>query len=340
MKLPINDPIFIHSPKDTYLNMILSRNNEMYEWMMEEFINTCITKEGTFDNFYNWRRWFNCPFIDKFVLPRNARSLVVRENVVEFFLDLLNHGFYIYTVFLNTKYLSAYRSNKNDNHNLFIYGYNLEKNFFYSCDFYDTVFGHKQLDFKQVQLAYDHYDDVNGSSEYGNTLGIKIKKSGSVKYEFNKEVFNTKIVNYLNSTNLLEITGNKEFDEEKNKYVDEIFGIKIFHHLIDLYKTNSYFSFRPLNLLYTKSLIMKYRLLFLFQKNYISKKIYMELLEMCEQLIQKSKAIRNSFIKMNLKNVTLYQKEQFTKEEIEKIEKSLRNLCSDEEKFYERLVKI
>lgn len=337
----LSTPLFKHSPIDTYLNMMLSDNEVTFSWMMNNFINTCMTDTGVQDNYFRYKEWYECPYIELLTIPRNIYSSIITKDIVGFFKDLLKNNYYVYTVFLNTKYLNAYSTEVDDNHNLLIYGFDDKEKIFYTCDYYDDVFDHRVLPYNQVLDAYNHLPDLDilGVSKYDVTMGIRKKNIEDIDFSFDIDILVKKLKLYVNSVDLYKESASIWFDIEKSRFNSGIFGLNIYDKLVGLYEANNYFNARPLNLIFTNQVIMEKRLKYLYDYGFLELKGYELLKKQNSELLNRNMKIRNLFLKNRITaQKRKDRKDEITFDEIMKLKFYLYISRNEEEIFVNTLI--
>ena len=113
--------------------------NLTYPWLLNSFIQmTCYHNKALVYYDYNFRL---CPFL---AYQRIKREILGKDTyqLIESFINLLNGGYYI-TALVNIKYIKAHNVDFSTLHELFIYGYDDEKQIFYIADNFYGSFNYR-----------------------------------------------------------------------------------------------------------------------------------------------------------------------------------------------------
>ncbi|HIV91549.1 MAG TPA: hypothetical protein H9744_07710 [Candidatus Eisenbergiella stercoravium] len=185
--LDISKPIinFI-PPVDMILSILGSEIDTMQNVIWENYIKVKCRKNFLYDSwieFEGFSDWENFQTLEFQLLPRSFTGQEFRDLLIR----ALNDGNYVYYVH-NTYYVSNYENfhKQHRDHEIFIYGYNLEEDLFYGADYFDyRTYRHQALKRKQLEEAYLYLNDMD---YVGGILLIRKKTVGvDINYRKIKE---------------------------------------------------------------------------------------------------------------------------------------------------------
>jgi hypothetical protein len=243
-----------------------------------------------------------CPYLLTQIIT-HKQILAYSNNLLEFLIKSIDLSYYIFGICDETDML-----NKGIRimHQLFIYGYDLEKEVFYVGDFtfdngrysYTTVsFDKVVYGFLNVQsgedFVFDHnYKDMNG-------LYLISKNTYKKYYEFDPQLVKRSLNEYLSSCDT-----KKHFRQSRNHNNTNIFGINtydaIIHELSLLEeKINTWFDYRPFHVFYDHKVLMENRIKYMMDKKYIP--FNQEILNKYNEVRETALKARNGFLKALIK---------------------------------------
>ncbi|MCD9021531.1 hypothetical protein [Cohnella silvisoli] len=195
-------PITSYSHHATCLS-IISCNDKYLPWFFSNYIQLIASADldlpTSLDFYVGTAPWLainsysllNCPFLIRETLPRNIND---RKDIVDIFIDCIDNGFYIYTE-VEGFYIKPYAAYQSFEfmHPIFIYGYNKEKKFFYTADFFvNGIFKFEKCSFEDIKKGYEEIPGYN--------WGIELYKyNGDVEVALNKELIIGSLEDYLHS---------------------------------------------------------------------------------------------------------------------------------------------
>lgn len=297
--LPLHKPLFTHIPASSYLLSIIGNNEEEYAWIMHNFINLRINNKTGYDDFYKNDMWYNCPYIVDNIVSRDMLKSFSDDGIIEMLMQLIDNGYYILTREMERYHISSYNiSQPYNTHNLLIYGYDFDQKLIYIMDFYEGKLKHLTGNFDEVKRAY--YDlgcmtpEVREKVSY---LGFHcIKKRRLFEYNFwQKDITLMQVKDYILSSNKYNdsyyppLTNDIEFALMEGKPIEFKFGLSFYDVLIERL-INDFSIFRAIHLLYIhKDLMVKRLEYFKVSDN--------QVIDSCYQLMKKSLATRNLYLK-------------------------------------------
>ncbi|MUG45248.1 hypothetical protein [Paenibacillus woosongensis] len=250
-------------------------------------------------------------------------------NICDFFMQILDSNNYIYTL-IDKQHISAYKTRKSSPHDLFVYGYNKQRNIFYVADYFQNFHMLSTASFEEIEKAVDLKNDYSTDS-WDNIFGIQLIGINQwKKYDFNLEYFIQTLYDYLNSTNTSHkysfLEGVPKERPELHGSLKPTFGIKIYNELCNMAGANFKFL-RALHLLFEHKRLMTRRIEFLGGLNLIDDELYIKLFKEVEE---KAIVIRNYMIKQIIKGDS---------SDTSKVKSMIMDLESIEYSYLEKLAK-
>ena len=189
--LPVSNPLINYIPPvDMIFSLISTDPSRLSNNWLENYIKIEVrepflkTDNPTmeFDGFKDWRSF------DKGFSIGITPKEYIQENLIEWIIhsiDIENYCFYDH----NTYYVSEYSNyhQYKDRHEIFIYGYDKNKNLFKCLDYFDfRHYTSKWIPFNEIFDAYYRYNELEVEDYIGGILTIKLKKYPDTKVNFNK----------------------------------------------------------------------------------------------------------------------------------------------------------
>lgn len=279
--LPVSDPMITTYTQHAHLLSILSNYEYTYPWIFTNYIQLYINK----DYKHNWGDFYfpspyevrpsdTCQWI---ISQKINRKSIARQwnSAVDFVVDSIHSNHYVHAM-VNLFYVpvSDCYHEVHLNHDLLVYGYDLDQELFYVSDFFKGgIYSREVISFKDFNLAFLHYDTVPHHKEldYLNGLIYLYQFDQECKYrrDLDIQAVMNSIRHYLNNT-VPEYWHHYNFGADKEK-LD--FGRQIYATLKNYAKTTSELAsaldIRPFYLLYDHKKIMMLRLQYLYNNGYI-----------------------------------------------------------------------
>ena len=303
--LELNEPLFRHSPANTFLLSVIGSDKKEFAWIMNNFVNLRINPFTRFDDFYRMDMWYNCPYVTDNILSRDLIKSFSGNGIAELFIDLINNGYYIYIPEMSREKIAAYNITQGTNaHNFLIYGYDDVKRVFYIMDFFRQELKCLQGTFDEIEKAYCVSESVSPKiQESTSFLGLHIfKKRELSEIGFtDKEKLLVQIQDYILAKNKYSdcfypfSTNDVEFAviRDNPNAMKYQFGLNFYDVLIDLLIKDT-FLVRPFQLLYIHKQLMALRLSF-WEKQ--GRKVDEKLIKQCQELMQLTFVTRNLYFK-------------------------------------------
>jgi hypothetical protein len=242
-----------------------------------------------------------CPYLMTEIITQKQISYYFND-VLEFFLKTLDLSYYIYGVVDETDMLNRGRRIL---HQLFIYGYDLEKQVFHVGDFtfagrysYTTVsFDNVINGFLKVKPGEDF--SLDHSYKDMCCLYLISKNLNSKYYDFDIQLVKRNLNEYLNGYDTKD-----HYRQKRNPIDTNIFGVNTYSAMIDRIelveqKAITWYDYRPFHVLYDHKVLMKNRLQYMMDKNYIP--FNQDILDEYDMVEKKVLIARNSFIKASVR---------------------------------------
>lgn len=303
--LPINEPMITTYTQHAHLLSILGIYDFTYSWIFSNYIQLYINK----DYKHNWSDFYfpfpyelrsvdTCKWIKSQKLDR--KITVKWSSIIDFVIDCVNSNNYVHTM-INYFYLpvSDRYNRKNLNHDILIYGYDLEEDILYVSDFFKNgVYNNEKISFSDFSLAYAKYDQAI-NNDYLNEMIYLYKLNKQYDYKFNIKNITNSIKDYL-TCNIPEYWNNYNADNKEAI----VFGMDIYSTLrnyinIVISKEESYFDIRPFYLLYDHKKMMYLRLKFMNKQGYFLKIDYNQNIVCINEIMVMAKTLVNLITKYN-----------------------------------------
>lgn len=301
--LPLAEPDITTNPYVTNKLAVISSFEESRPWILQNFTNIWMHKNFRL-NYWSDLLYFSsyrfCPFIKEFEI---CKTLIDKkwETVVEAIIDIINTGLYVY-LNINTSYMPQYKNfEKNQMHDIFVYGYDVDEEVLYVADFF--VYGKysmKKVYFTDFNLAYVSMDETQKRDFFDGIIIVQYK---TMDLPFDLEFCIQGIKDYVNSKNTIVKTMLKELD----KIEDVVYGINTCDIMIQYLQElslidNIKFDYRTFHYFYQHKVLMRIRIQFLLDKGYIKKCKDFAVLDEYLKIEQKWMEIRNRILKYNMKS--------------------------------------
>ena len=296
-----------------------SKQNHCYPWIFSHYIQLV-----SFNTYYreNWPMHIvnfidaetsgpnvfgDCNLLKCYNMPRRFayENFITGVDFIEY--SLLN-DFYVQCTFNQRFNKSSHYYLKSDfMHSVLIYG--LDENFVYLIDFVDG------LKFEFLKLS--HNDFNNGfisiykesdivSRDYYND--IKLFRVRDVDYNFDIEKVRQDIYDYINSCNTSRKYSNGIRLNENMKE----FGIAAYNNIIEVICLKEKIDIRPFHVLYDHKVLMKKRIQYMIDNDYITDKlITSDLLNCADETLTDTFKLRNYMVKNAMLGYKQMDKEDF-----------------------------
>lgn len=288
--LYMGDPMVSSYTSYGVLFSIMPENT--WPWVMNNFIQIryeCDWKIFVFDNHQLFLSY--CPCLESYIVPRKILKSYYKKSLKDFIIEVINHENYLF-LYVDRYYLSVFSkfNRHHKEHELLVYGYNLEKNEVYIADnLANGKFGKAVCNFEEICDAYWGIKDTMPDFE---TQFLVIKQNTKINCELNMEQISLSLENMIESRHTLDLYNPQQhkFGFEALEYVRE--------YTETSFKQNHTIDIRPFHFMYEHIILMKRRVQYLFKAAQgMEVKSIVERLEVLEN---EYVHIRNLSIKNNL----------------------------------------
>jgi len=322
--LPVTDPPITCFPGIANIFSILwVHKAKVLPWICDRYIQLVIRpKHGlTKADFYDQADIDNfimtgqlCPYID---WMRNNQTTAHFRKFTDYVEYCILHNYYLEPC-LDRYYLScaeAYYKKEHLIHTTFVYGFDNEKKEVGVADFYTNG---------KYERKLVSYEEINRSI-VGIDYIINLYSFQNYNYRPNIELMKTSMKDYLNK-----VDSTKRFAFSCPEYNrDMLYGLDFYDYISCEFLEEEVLDLRPFHILCDHKTLMKIRLKYLFDKKLIDSTEFTLLMELIENLINKSFVLRNLAIKYNLLN---------DKECLLTLKERCKSLKCSDEAFFEKLL--
>lgn len=311
-KLPLAKPLITSWQWHATLFSILSDDENAKKWIYSNYIQLrCYDIEERWtgdtilltDMMPGSSSLKQCPYL-MFSLMTEAQIKSYCGNIIDFIIKTIDLGGYVYGVFDEAKILCNAEVDYKFPHELFIYGYNKDKEEFYVGDFtFTDKYSHNTVSFADVERGYEvitEQDDHIFKDDYkgGRGLYVIIKNTDTATYELDLELIKVNLREYLNS-----LDSKNHFRMMRNRFNDTTFGIKVYDRVLaqvekQLHREEPDFDIRALHVLYDHKALMLDRLKYLMKHGYL---VYnQDTLDEYQVVVDNMLAARNLLLKISI----------------------------------------
>ncbi len=314
--LDVKYPIVDCYPSTGHALAILQCHDEMEGWILSNFVQLFGTDEYTIDYFDF--DVYNCPFINYGEISFSVVSTF--STYRDFIVKMINDGYYV-SVYVESSMLKLYNLDVGL-HQLFIYGYDLEKKVFYCGDhFINGKYSFQICDIDDVLAAIQNYRD---KEKIGNLRGerfiddyfcfqfyrfdisrhrIKIKFLGEIYKEFYIDRLKQSLFDYLNGDNTVNWCtrmNDMPGDEKKrHKWGIQVYDILKKHvDYVRDYGSDTWFGRQSFYTIYNHKVLMRLRIEYLEREGYIEKNL--ECNTLIGELIEETHQMCMLFLKCSI----------------------------------------
>lgn len=298
---------------------------ETEPWIMSHFIQLQLTSNpgSSYVDFYRTPTFEFCPWLFHQHLKRDTVQYF-NPDICSFIADAIHQGSYVYGVFNQAHFLEGHDWLP---HDLFIYGYDLERKVFHAADFTFTgKYSFAEVSFGQLEKAYrsiQPWDDWLYLGKGGLSL---LSFNASAGYDFNLENVIEQLEGFLTGHNCFEKM--REMSYRTRPYVS---GLAVYEKLIeDLVRIKAGEhepDYRPFHVICDHKALMVRRILYLERQGYLEGDS--GLAERYRRLGNDALLCRNLLIKYTLSNQPAI---------IDKMILNIRNIINNERELIEILL--
>ncbi|MFD2413639.1 hypothetical protein [Paenibacillus rhizoplanae] len=327
--LPMQHPIITSWQWQANSFAVLGNYPETEPWMMNHFIQLQLTSNpdwSSYVDFYRTPTFEFCPWLFHQHLKRETVRYF-NEDICSFFVDCINLNNYIYAVFDHAYFLQGQDRLP---HDLFIYGYDQERQVFHAADFTFTgKYSFAEVSFEQLKKAY-HAIEGDEDWLFSGKGGVSlISFNDSLGYDFNISNVAAQLEGFLTGHNHFEKSREMTYRTNPCVYGLEIYS-KLIENLLKIQEKEAEADYRPFHVLCDHKALMLRRIPFMEQNGYL--KPGTNLLEGYQSIENDALMCRNLLIKyMKTNESSIIDKiittmRKYRNQEAEQIEILLSNL--------------
>lgn len=215
-----------------------------------------------------------CPYLI-FSLMTKEQVESYCGNIIDFVIKTIDLNGYVYGVFDEAKILCNAEVDYKFPHELFIYGYNIEKEIFYVGDFtFGEHYTYSTVSFSDVERGYEVInapEDHMFKDDYKGTRGLYVilKNNETTYYSLDIELITRTLREYLECKDTKD-----HFRMMRNRFDDTTFGVDVYDKVIaqidkQLHAEEPDYDIRSLHLMYDHKVLMLERIKYLMANDYL-----------------------------------------------------------------------
>jgi hypothetical protein len=311
-KLPVTYPMITSWQWHATLFSILSNEENARKWIFSNYIQLrCYNIEEIFtgddmllaDIMPGSSSLIECPYLITSLLTKQQIESYC-GNIIDFIIKTIDLDGYVYGVFDEAKILSDFEVDYKFPHELFIYGYDMEKEIFYVGDFtFKDRYSYSTVSFEDVRRGYEVIsapEDHMFKDDYKGTRGLYViqKNVNTAYYDVDTGLIRDTIKEYLSSADT-----KNHFRMMRNRFGDTTFGVKVYDRVLDrinkqMEKKEPDFDIRALHVMYDHKVLMYERLKYLMANGYLN--YDQDLLDTYQLVVKNMLTARNLLIKISI----------------------------------------
>jgi hypothetical protein len=244
-----------------------------------------------------------CPYLITSLLT-NQQIESYCGNIIDFIIKTIDLDGYVYGVFDEARILSDIDVDYKFPHELFIYGYDMDKEIFYVGDFtFQDKYSYNTVSFEDVRRGYEVIsapEDHMFKDDYKGTRGLFViqKNVNTVYYDVDTALIRDTIREYLSSADT-----KNHFRMMRNRFNDTTFGIKVYDRVLDrihlqMEKKEPDFDVRALHIMYDHKVLMYERIKYLMANGYLN--YDQDILDTYQLVVKNMLTARNLLIKISI----------------------------------------
>ncbi len=320
--LPIEKNFLTAYPGFGFLSSILPTFDGGVEWMINclvqiagmQWRNFGEEKDPTLkidfypynDPFLSESMYNFCPYISNYAITRELMS-VNYSSVKDYLIDHINRGYYVW-ICLNQFFTQGNTYNEKFDfiHPNYIYGYDMNSEEFFVADNFDKgKFGFIRVKFEFIEKAYELVNYTRNFEKHFNRIHLFKRENVYCKFDINLLV--NLLYDYINSIDSRFFIS--QYSQQEYGKISCFMGINCYDYLATFMEQLQVYNhvqcdFRPLCVLKDHKLLMKMRIHYLEEKNYLPNN--MKFNETIDEIIHQMQASLNMFIKYSFTRNSMY----------------------------------
>ena len=244
-----------------------------------------------------------CPYLIFSLMTKNQIESYC-GNIIDFIIKTIDLNGYVYGVFDEAKILCDVNVDYKFPHELFIYGYNIEKEVFYAGDFtFKDRYSYARVTFDEIKKGYEVIsagEDHMFKDDYKGTRGLYVvlKNNETKYYNLDTALIKDTIREYLNSED-----SKNHYRLMRNRFDDTIFGIRVYDKILEqihkqLNAKEPDYDIRSLHVAYDHKVLMHERLKYLMANEVIP--FDQEMLDEYAEVEDDMLAARNLLVRISI----------------------------------------
>ncbi len=312
-RLPVTkNPLITSWQWHATLFSILSEDENAKKWIYSNYIQLrCFRVEEIFtgdeimfaDMLPGTSSLKQCPYLVTSLMTKSQIESYCGD-IIDFVIKTIDLGGYVYGVFDEAKILCDYQVDYKFPHELFIYGYNRDKKYFYTGDFtFKERYSHNTVSFDDLRRGFEAIsaeEDHMFKFDYKGLRGLYVifKNTDFPVYELDVDFIKDSLREYLNSVDTKE-----RYRMFRNIHEGTTYGIncydKIYERVMEqVNEEEPDFDVRAIHVLYDHKKLMYDRIKYLMDNDYL--KYDQELLNNYQLVVKNMLTARNLLIKLSI----------------------------------------
>lgn len=214
-----------------------------------------------------------CPYIVQSLVTKGMLDSYCDGDVIDFIIKTIDLGGYVYGVFDEARILCDVKLDYKFPHELFIFGYDKDKQIFNVGDFtFKEKYGYTTVTFDEVRRGYEVIapkDDHMFKDDYKGFRGLYVifKNNATSYYELDTGLIARTLHEYLDCEDTKD-----HFRMMRNRFNDTVFGIDVYYTVqgqVLKQVDRGDFDIRALHVMYDHKVLMYNRLKYLMDKKLI-----------------------------------------------------------------------
>lgn len=310
--LPVSYPMITSWQWHATLFSIIGDDERAREWIYSNYIQLrCYNIEEIFtgdemllaDMMPGSSSIKECPYL-LFSLMTKEQVESYCGDIITFIIKTIDLGGYVYGVFDEAKILCDTGADYKFPHELFIFGYDKDKQEFNVGDFtFGDHYSYTTVSFEDVKKGYDIItaaDDHMFKDDYKGRRGLYViqKNLEEEYYKIDTKFIKDTLVEYLEAKD-----SKNHYRMMRNRFTDTVFGVNVYDAVlkqigIQLSGDDPDFDIRALHLVYDHKVLMNERIKYLMEKGILE--YNSEILDSYMEVVNLMLTARNLLIKCSI----------------------------------------